>query len=78
MNLYYYVTVKYHVFFTDRFTQYHLDIPVDRTSVQPNAIVLESQLLPHHFVHWDVPSREVRCQVSQMHNCTAQLITSIV
>ena len=52
----------------DRFNQYHLNIPnQDRAMVQPNAIVLESQLLQHHFVHWNVPSREVRCQVNQAH-----------
>ena len=64
-----YNCVKYYVFHTDKFIQYDIALPnQDRTMVEPHAMVLESELLQHHYVHWDVPSLEVKCQVNQIHN----------
>ena len=54
------------ILFTDKFFQYILNIPSkDRTVAQPKSVLLESQYLQHHFVHWDLPSRSVTCKVSQ-------------
>ena len=55
------------ILFTDKFIQYNLNIPsADRTIAQPKSVLLESQYLPHHFVHWDLASLSVICEVSQI------------